>query len=558
MNVTLLATVLSLQGPLFEDWTERAGVKGVEGATVAFADLDGDGRPDAVLDRIKVFLARGGKLARQAGDSVFLPKLDARRPQAVQFGDVNGDGHLDLFLCFMTDLKNPEFKDDGRRNELWIGDGTGNFIFKKDSGLGERGELTITACFVDFDRDGNLDLFKGNWYVQPFKAPECFPSRLYRGRGDGTFAEVTEKAGILGIEDASKREGRRPVFGVTHTDWNNDGLQDLLVCVYGRQWNVLWKNNGDGTFTDVAEATTFDGDADRSGKYSDEVKKLFKEKRNLDLEDEPPHRVNGNTFDCAVADFDNDGDMDCFLAEIAHWWAGPSSDRSMLLVNQGPEAGFVFKRDPERIKRKHEVDRWNEGDLNAGWLDVDNDGWLDLIIASSDYPDLQILRLYRQMPDGSFEDWTDRLRFRWMNASQISLGDFDRDGATDILVGTNNMRLTPEQVASRPLSVGLFRNAHAGRTGNGYFNLRLKGQAVGARVTIRTDGRRQIREVYGGLGHAGHRDDTDCRFGVGKAKVIDEVVVRWPDAAGTVQKFDKVEPNRFYTLEKGGKLQGAK
>jgi len=183
---------------------------------------------------------------------------------------------------------------------------------------------------------------------------------------------------------------------------------------------------------------------------------------------------------------------------------------------------------------------------------------LDLLIASSDYPDLQVLKLYHQKGDGQFEEWTDKMGFRWMNASQISLGDFDRDGATDILVGTNNMRLTEAQVKSRPLSAGLFRNALAGRTGNGFFNLRLKGQAVGARVTLTAGGVRQTREVYGGLGHAGHRDDTDCRFGIGKAKVIDKIEVRWPDAATTIQTFEAIEINRFYTLEKGGKLQQAK
>ena len=554
----LLLFLLGQQAPsLFEDWSEKVGVKGVEASRVAFADLDGDGRPDAVLEAFKVFLQRDGKLVRQATDVAFLPKPDGRRPQAVQFGDVNNDGTLDLVFCFMTDRLNPEFKDDGRRNELWLGDGKGGFALVKSCGVEGPGELSITACFLDYDRDGRLDLYVGNWYERPFKAPECFPSRLYHGRGDGTFEDVTEKAGIMGSAETGKRESRRPVFGAAHTDWNNDGLQDLLVCSYGRQWNVLWKNNGDGTFTDVAAATTFDGDADRSGKYSDEVKKIFKEQRKIDLVDEGEWRSNGNTFDAAVADFDNDGDMDCFLGEIAHWWAGPSSDRSMLLVNGGAAGGFVFKREPDRIPRPLQAGRWNEGDLHCGWLDVDNDGRLDLLVASSDYPDAQVLKLYHQKADGGFEEWTDRLGFRWMNASQISLGDYDRDGATDILVGTNNMRLSPEQVASRPLSAGLFRNAHAGRTGNGFLNLRLQGQAVGARVTVTTVAGRQTREVYGGLGHAGHRDDTDCRFGLGKAAVIDKVEVRWPDAAGTVQTFEKVRINRFYTLEKGKELQAA-
>src|SRR5688572_1092295 len=299
--LTLAALCVAFQDPLlFEDWTQKAGINGVEASRVAFADLDGDGRPDAVLECFKVFLNRGGRLERQKTDGAFLPKPDASPAQAVQFGDLDNDGHLDLVFCFNQPGEN------ARLNEAWRGDGKGGFTKVENSGVGVWHGPSISACFFDYDRDGRLDLFIGNSYAEA-GSPVAAPSRLYRGRGDGTFEDVTEKAGLLGIAEPGKPDSRRPIYGVAHTDWNNDGLQDLLVCVYGRQWNRLWKNNGDGTFTDVAGATTFDGDADRTGKYSDDVKKLFKEQRKIDLVDEAEWRSNGNTFDCAVADFDNDG-----------------------------------------------------------------------------------------------------------------------------------------------------------------------------------------------------------------------------------------------------------
>jgi hypothetical protein len=530
--------------PLFDEVTRDVGLEGVESSRVAFADLNGDGRPDAIIGQTRVFLnERGRRFVRSGLDRVLAPD-GVREPNVVQVGDVNNDSRPDLYLGRYTDLSNEKFQDDGLRGEIWLGDGKGGFARKQDSGVGKEAETTISACFLDFDRDGNLDLFVGNAYTAYGKSYEAFPDRLYRGRGDGTFEDVTERAGLLGILEPGHRDSRKPTYGVTHADWNNDGLQDLLVATYGRQWNRLWRNNGDGTFTDVAEQTGFDGDEDRSGKYPAAVER----------EDERPFRANGNTFDCAVADFDNDGDVDCFLAEITHWWAGSSSDLSMLLINQGKEGGYAFRRDPNRTIRHHTTERWNQGDLYAGWLDVDNDGYLDLLIASSDYPDEQILHLYHQRPDGGFEEWTDRLGFRWINASQLSLADFDRDGATDILLGTNNMRLTEEQRKEHDLSVGLFRNTAAARLGNRFLNVRLMGQAVGARVTVVTGKHRQMRGVYGGLGHAGHRDDTDCRFGVGKAETADLVEVRWPDAEGTVQRFTNVKTNRFYRLKKDGQL----
>jgi hypothetical protein len=559
MRILLPALVLFApclqERSLFEDFSARVGIPPGPAPTVCFADLNNDGWPDVVANRTQIFLSdKGRKLVRHPASDTLQPK-GPRDAQAVQLGDVNNDGNLDLFLCFMTDLSNKDFKDDGRRNELWLGDGKGGFKKAAKPGWGDEATLSATACFLDFDRDGTLDLYVGNWYARPWQTEEAQVSRLYRGRGDGTFEDVTEKAGMLGVAEAGKRESRKPVFGATSTDWNNDGWPDLLVCVYGRQWNQLWKNNGDGTFTEVGEQTTFDGDEDESGTYTDQVRELYR-KKGQRIDDDPPYRANGNTFDCAVADFDCDGDMDCFLGEIAHWWAGPSSDRSMLLVNEGERGGYAFKRDATRLGDLRPVPdvNWNEGDLHVGWLDVDNDGWQDLLVASSDYPDEQIVKLYHQKPDHTFEDWTATLGFRWVSASQISLGDFDRDGATDILVGRNHMRLTPEQQKAYPLTFGLFRNTIAAKMGNSFFTLRLMGQAVGARVRLWTGNHCQTREVYGGLGHAGHRDDTDCRFGVGKAAVIDKIEVRWNDGK-TVQTFEKVAPGRIYTLKKGGTLK---
>lgn len=543
---------------LFENVAEAWGLKGVPGGRVAFADLDSDSWPDMIIDITRVFLNRP-KAGGRAFTEVPLKPEGSRKPDVVQVGDANSDGHPDLFLGRSTDLSDEKFKDDGLRHELWLGDGKGGFRRVGKPGLPPDAETLISACFVDADNDGILDLFLGNAYVEYGRSYRAFPDRLCRGKGDGTFEDVTRAAGLLGTDTVGRKDSRRPSYGVAHTDWNNDGRQDLLTMSYGRQANRLWRNNGDGTFTDVAEETGYDGDADRNGTYPEVVK------RKMSRQDEPPFRSHGNHFDCAVADVDGDGDMDCFLATIAHGWAGPSSDPSMLLVNQGKAKGWAFERQPDRIPREPLTLNTNRGDLHAGWLDVDNDGWLDLLVGSSDYPDDQLLRLYRQKPDGGFENWTGHLGLRWINACQISLADLDRDGATDILVGTNNMRLTAEQQQSHSLDVGLLRNLEAARSGNGFLSLRLAGggkgkanrDAVGARVTLWIGERRQTREIYGGLGCGGHRDDMEVRFGVGKAAKVDKLEVRWPDAKGTVQVFTDLVPSRFYVLAQGGALEEA-
>ena len=545
---------LAEEAPMFEDWTERAGLKGEEGPYgVVFADLNNDGWPDAIVNGGKIFLnEKGQKFVRVKDDKAFAPDDKAVPPvpaHGLVVADANGDGNLDLFVTFNLDPDADGFDKEGRRNELWLGDGKGGFALKANTGISTEPMTTCAGMFLDYDGDDKLDLFIGNWWKHPWKSPEVLVSPLYRGLGDGKFEDVTKAAGLEGNSEPEKRDSRRPIFCATHTDWNNDGRQDLLVGTYAGRWNLLWRNNGDGTFTDVAKETGFD--CDTRGRWfayggpDNEYCNVF-------------------LFSCPSADFDCDGDMDCFQATIRHWdWR--ATDPSMMLLNTGKAGGYKFLREPERIPRPAprvnvQATEENWGDLHAGWMDVDNDGWQDLVVASSDYPDPQLFKLYHQKPDGSgqFEDWTERLGFRWVQATGISFADVDRDGATDVLISRWHMRFDEALQKQYPAVIGLYRNLAAAQAGNGFFNLRLDGQAIGARVTIQTGGHRQIREVQGSLGIGGHRDDSDCRFGVGKAKVIDRVEVRWSDKANTVQLFEKVTPGKFMKLKKGGKLEEVK
>ncbi|MHC4392512.1 MAG: FG-GAP repeat domain-containing protein, partial [Planctomycetota bacterium] len=360
--------------PLFEDVGDALGLAGEKAKLVTLYDLDRDGWPDITLDGTRMYVSRKARLEdgstgryfkRWAADKP-LNKEGVRRPTGVHFADVNNDGRTDLYVLRSTDLSNAKFKDDGLRSEIWLGTRK-SFRKLKSSVVGKQAETTITATFVDADHDGRLDLFTGAAYTRYGKSLEAFPDRLYGGLGDGKFEDRTEAAGLLLVAEPGRADSRRPSYGVTHADWNNDGLPDLFTMSYGRQWNRLWKNNGDGTFTDVAPGSSYDGDAERDGRYPAGINRAK----------EAPFRSNGNSFDAAIADYDHDGDLDLFLAEITHAWAGKSSDKSMLLENLGPEKKFGFKRHPDAVQRDQVGNRWNQGDLHAGWLDLDNDGLLD-------------------------------------------------------------------------------------------------------------------------------------------------------------------------------------
>ncbi|MCX7703227.1 MAG: CRTAC1 family protein, partial [Planctomycetota bacterium] len=301
-----------------------------------------------------------------------------------------------------------------------------------------------------------------------------------------------------------------------------------------------------------------DGDDDRSGKYPEETKRMWKERFGQEREDEPPFRSNGNTFDAACEDFDNDGDVDVFLAEICHSWAGPSSDRSVLCVNLGKEKEYIFERRPDAIKREHKDEKnWNEGDLHAGWLDFDNDGRLDLLIASGDYPDGQFLRLFRQSGDGRFTDITEECGFNWEGCGGLTLGDFDRDGDVDILIGRSFARLPKEKTEGKIPYPAIFLN----RTGNknNWLAIILEGKGaggcnrdgIGARVYVKTDNALQMREIKGGAGHCGHQNPAEAYFGLGKSNKIEYIEVRWCNKESSVQRFENPPLNRYLKIKEG-------
>jgi hypothetical protein len=449
--------------------------------------------------------------------------------------DYNNDGWLDLLVLRLG--HNLLFKNNG--NETFTDVTT-------LSGLGRKHQNAISAIAFDYDRDGDLDLLVGGFFADEIdlfnltttrflpkhghRADNGGTKTLYRNNGDGTFTDASRKAGI-------KDSGFTTALG--HGDYDSDGWQDFYIANdFGS--DRLYHNNRNGTFTDVTlEAMGLDG---RKG------------------------------MNAEFGDYNNDGKLDIYVTNITEPWF---RECNMLWLNWGDG---VF------------VDVSQEtGTCDTGWgwgakfLDFDNDGLLDLYVANGfisagkeDYA-VDVERWQQPLRKGLTMDFIDaniwppighksfagyeRNRlfhnqgghvFREMGQEAgvdslldgrgVALADFDNDGAVDIFVTNSDQP---------PL---LYRN-RIGRKNN-WLEIKLTGvksnrSAVGARVKVVSGALAQIREVNCGDGYQA-QSSFQLHFGLGRRTKVDLIEIKWP--SGSIQRLKNISPNRLLAItEKVGK-----
>jgi hypothetical protein len=617
-----LAADPPIRPPHFIDVTDEAGLGGLNAARVGFADLNGDGRPDAVIDRHRIFLNTldpesplGFRFVEVAGAGLPLP----RPGDSVVFADLDSDGIPDAIFVRYLDINREGFEppQDPARTAWLKGRGDGTF---GEPRIIEAAKPATTAAIAvgDVNRDGRLDLYLGNWYTHYGQSLEAFTNDLLlQVSKDGG---VGEQGGIQFVRKPLAEDARefdeesdaagRPTYGVmiaevlqwaaragpgqllggfidahgeNHPVPPSRGPQ-LLELNYGRRANRLWSDpfwtqSPTPAAFDAAPLVGFDGDDIRHGRHPDWLEIVARRDARFDRPDEKPFRSHGNTFDLALGDIDNDGMFDLLLAEITHGWAGDSSDRTRLLkaesVKHDPTTRFTpsphwLDRIPPIPPRDDWPDgwfpRWNQGDLFCELADFDNDGLLDVILSSGDYPDPapydQRLRIYRQKPDGSFEDVTAESGIDHIGSQQIALGDVNGDGRLDLLVGQSFTRFTPEMIAAAggEPRLRLFLNqppegaSPTPTRATSAITLTLIGdpnegvnqEALGAIVHLHSDApgreRFQSRQLIGIGGHAGKQHQFIVHFGLGAAQRADRIEIHWPAAAPRTTILRDVPP----------------
>ncbi|HAV42581.1 TPA: hypothetical protein DCX15_00990 [bacterium] len=392
------------------------------------------------------------------------------------WGDYDNNGYPDLLNTTRAGPKG---------NLLYLFRNNRNETFTKyDIPIGVSKEIyTISGAWADYDRDGLIDLYIAAYSMNEF--PPGDPDQLYRNNGDGTFTNVTSSAGIID----PKMCGRNVIWG----DYDNDGDQDIFVSNYRLQPNFLWRNNGDGTFTDIASSAGVAGN----------------------------HHVLG----AAWGDYDNDSDLDLYVATV---------HASNILYRNNGDGTFTDVTSMAEVPGAYDAS-------GVGWIDFDNDGYLDLFTTSC-YSATEFY-LYRNNGNGTFTDVTAGSGIKY-GGYNFGWADYDNDGNLDLHVSAG-----PE-----PRVNTLYKN---NSNKNHWVKIKLIGKdcnrdAIGARVAVVIGSMRQIREVNAGSGFES-QPPFILHFGVGSHTKIDALEVKWP--CGKIESKKDIPVDQIITIAESGPNQ---
>jgi hypothetical protein len=513
------------------------------GCGVALFDYDNDGWLDIFLVNGTTFEAppQGPKptsyLFHNNRDGTFTDVTQKARLNASGWGqgccvgDYDNDGYDDLFVSYWG------------RDVLYHNNGDGTFtdVSEKAGVAGAAGRWGAGCCFLDYNRDGLLDLFVANYvnfareaapkpgqaiYCNYHDIPvPCGPQGfsggtniLYRNRGDGTFQDVSEESGIARPRGTSAMvfvsKNWQPTgaygMGAAAADFDNDGWPDIYVACDSAP-SLLYRNNHDGTFREVAVP---------AGCALDE------------------NGVALSGMGVAVADYDGDGRLDIARTNF--------SEQVTTLYHNYGEAAF----EDSSIKAGLGVNRKYLG-FGVGFLDFDNDGWKDLFVANGHvysqivgkkmhvaYKEPKVL--YRNLGNGRFED-VSRIAGAAVRAVNLArgcaFGDFDNDGNVDIVV--NNLDGPPT----------LLRNDGGNR--NNWIMIKCVGtrsnrSAIGARARVVAGTHSQMDEVMSGSSYYS-QNDLRLHFGLGQATKADRVEISWP--SGAKENLEDLAANHLYVVQ---------
>ena len=535
LEMVLLLTFILIgsaaaQPPIFVDATQEAGIhfKHSNGKTehkhiietmgsgVVFFDYDTDGDADLYfVNSGNIPQARqaqlGNLLYRNEGNGRFTDITemsgtgDTGYGMAAAAGDIDNDGDADLYVANFG------------QDTLYRNNGDGTFTDITEAAGIDNDLWGIAAIYLDFDADGDLDIFVVNYLVYELSMPvttfkgivgyghprsyEGTPDVLYRNNGDGTFTNIAETAGVT-----NPTEGRG--MAAVACDYDNDGFPDIYVT-NDTSRNFLYHNNGDGTFTD--ESLFIGVGYDESG-------------------------VAEGSMGVDSGDYNGDGWLDLIVA---------NSEKATLYKNE--EGLFFADATAESGLQQPTLPFVGFSPL---FLDYDNDGHLDLFCANGHPQDvIEILmdretyaqrdQMFQNSGDGTYIDVSETAGAYFTEAlvgRAAATADYDNDGDTDVVIMNSNQRAV------------LLRND--GGNQKNWLGIKLIGtqsnrDGIGAKVTVSTADITQMREIKSGSSYASG-SDTRLLFGLGENQHVEKITIVWQ--GGTTQVLKDVSINQTLTI----------
>ena len=506
--------------------SEKKHILETFGSGCAFLDYDNDGWLDILLIN-GGFMPDSPKTEPLRNHALYRNMRNGKFEDVTARAGITGNGSYGSGVI-VADYDNDGFPDiyitNYGPNILYHNNGDGTFTdVTEQAGIaGDSSSWSTSAAFFDYNNDGYLDLYVANYVDYHYDDPVCLDkgirgychprnfrgkaSKLYRNLGNGRFQDVSEESGI------GKLEGKG--LGVVAADFDDDGWMDLFVANDGMA-NFLFKNNRDGTFTDVGlvsgVAYTSEGVA----------------QANMGVD---------------AGDYDGDGLLD------------------ILVGTYDLETNAVYRNHGEWV---FSDERWSSGvaktdhnflTFGVGFLDYDNDGDKDIFLVNGHVVDnIELMRetlTYAQPCQllenrgGKFVENLDFLKYSSLSPKVgrgLAIGDIDNDGALDLLVSTSGQEpsLLINQVGRK----------------NNWVLLKLIGtksnrDAVGAKIVVTTENATQTDQITGGASYLS-ASDLRVHFGLGSSEIIKTLKILWPSGAGDV--FREVKANRILSIREGAR-----
>jgi tetratricopeptide (TPR) repeat protein len=495
----------------FEDVAPRLRIDKRDGVgPSAWGDYDRDGDFDLFVtgaDSYGILYRNDGEIFSDVSQEAKL--FHVHSGFSATFADYNADGWPDLHIG-RDGWSGP------MRNSLYRNNGDGTFTeVTEHAGVGNPGS-SFVCTWSDFDRDGDVDLMVANGITGGGDT-----NTLYRNNGDGTFTDVTERAGLA--EPAGTK-----TIGLAFGDYDLDGWPDLFVSGFGTT-NRLYRNNGDGTFVEVASQVGVAGADDISLGYV-----------------------------AFFMDFDNDSDLDILRTSLAPWnhvLAGLSNRFDSLPAVHRPE---MLQHCP-KLYRNNGDGTFTEigeqagfvypiGIMGAGVADLDNDGYLDVYFGTGD-PGIERMepdRFWRNNGDQTFTDVTFPAGLGNVGKGHgVTFMDIDGDGDLEIYAPEGGF------VHGDAWPNALYLNRQ--KSDNHWLHVDLEGResnrdALDTKLIVRAGELRYLREVHNGEGFGSSNTPT-VELGLGRMQRIDRLEVRWP--SGRVQIFDDLPIDSRIFLREG-------